>query len=288
MKLNFLKVVMASVLSGALCACGEAGKVKVLTEEDAQRVLKEASVTCQGADCHDSVALLAAVTYSSDSEKTMIVSGSCTATLIAPNMMLTNSHCIPDPVKEGKRPCATSIRFVFPVTEHMPSEDAYCEEVVYFSPHRTGADEEAMTDLHGEGEDIAIVRTSREVARPKVALSYEGLAERTKISAHKMDPGYTPGSITGKIRTMKCSSSFKSDDNYKPFLGRLSRILRFDDCLPTLRGGNSGSVILLPNGEGVGLFQSDNLKVCLGTNLACVQNDILTRKKRTLSEECSK
>ncbi|MGZ3705361.1 MAG: hypothetical protein ACXWP1_05235, partial [Bdellovibrionota bacterium] len=58
----------------------------------------------------------------------------CTAVLVADDLVLTNSHCIPSAVKLLPDLCANRVRLVLPETENFPEENLACKALLGFSP----------------------------------------------------------------------------------------------------------------------------------------------------------
>jgi hypothetical protein len=206
-------------------------------EKRASEFFAKGGVSCSGANCHDSAAMLLAANLKEQYS-------TCSGFLIAPDTLVTNSHCVPDDLKEKpSTDCMNRISIHFPRTAELQAEKVNCREVVEASKLYD------MSKTGDVGQDYAVIKLAREVKRPVLKVSHEGFADGGKYFIHKMNPGGGPNGTYEKIEceAVQRSLLLPGGDSDAAPLAFLTR------C--PVRPGNSGSMILSPEGEAVGVLQ---------------------------------
>lgn len=241
---------------------------------EAQRQAANPIVSCADAEgkCVAAVGMLTIATEDH--------SGACTATLVRNDVVVTNSHCIPDDLKRSGSICSDRIWINFPAHPEHPDYDARvgCREVLHASDLDSWSEEVKP--------DYAFLRLERPVNRPPLALDRAGFRDGEKVEITVVDPYMRNEQIYGRMHTNQCETVFgtsllpKANDT-------LSDTLIFGAC-PIIKG-NSGSAIR-SNGKvrgviqaflnssgireklgqsGVQLLDGSIAEINVGTNLAC-------------------
>ena len=195
------------------------------TSEIAEKLFDEAKITCEDlGQCNPSVGLLVA------RHDTSV--GICTSFLVAPDTVLTNSHCLPEQVKEGDI-CQGMIGVLFPKTNILDEMRTTCKVVTRRSKHTV---EGAIAS-----QDFAVLKLSKELPRPVLSISTKMPSEGEVLSLVSMTPTSksSPMGEIGRAKTCPIIGrnllSPGSDGTNKP-------ILFMAEC--GLVQGNSGSPLL--------------------------------------------
>lgn len=195
--------------------------------EQAQRYASKAEVTCLGDVCHPSVGLLAYATAKG--------AGQCTASLVAPDIVATNGHCVPDDLKAAGADCGGRIYIAFAGRPGHSAERLECERVI-------SAEE---GDGNPSKPDFAFLRLKSRTSRPFLSLSRSGLPE-SRVALHKVDPARSPGRVFGFQKRVDCNviqgsviMDLASHDR--------SLTSQLADC--EVMPGNSGGPILASDGS---------------------------------------
>jgi hypothetical protein len=191
----------------------------------AEKLFDEARVTCEDlGQCNPSVGLL--VTRHDTSV------GVCTSFLVAKDTVLTNSHCLPERMKEGDS-CQGMIEVLFPKTTNFDEMRTTCKVVTRRSNHS------AVGTI--ASQDFAVLKLSKEMSRPVLSVSNKKPSEGDVLSSVSMTPTSKslPMGQIGKPKTCPVLGrnllSPGSDETNKP-------ILFMAEC--GLVPGNSGSPML--------------------------------------------
>jgi len=253
--------------------------------DTAYGIASNAQVSCNDpTQCSPSVGMLTTVIDASNGNQPGSPAGECTAFLVSPQIMATNSHCIPKDLKAPGSSFANRGWVYFPSIDGspgntpMPSYPAVavtCDQVL------------GATTLPAETRavpDYAFFHLSAPVSRPILVFSREGLSDGAKFQLVKVDPT-SKTSAVGSMVSATCTAVHnsilvpKSNDD-------LSGNMLFSDC--TVIEGNSGSPLMDSLGQVHAviqmLFESDTIESRLsiplldgglatlnaGTNFGCV------------------
>lgn len=230
---------------------------------------KEARIACARAEeCPENIGMLVAST----NHEVL----TCTSFLIGNDLILTNSHCIPDEIKKKPALCSERVKIHFPHS----SEAVSCKELVSYSPNFDNA------------PDLALIRTEKTNRIPLI-LHTDGMDEKI-YSIYKITPDKKAKGILTRETCESAINSFALPDFDHP----QSPMLALGNC--HAESGNSGSPILSEKGEAVGVLQariklgesetflrlireylqSDEMApLSSGTNLHCLNGDFSIKKK---------
>ncbi len=216
------------------------------SENEALRESKNWEVKCRDtAQCPDSVAQMVMVAGPK--------LGVCTATLIAPDVAITNSHCFD--IEPGLAPasiCSKGAALIFASASPSGREVVECESVIIKSK------------IGGEGEkdfsnpDYMVLKLKRSLSRKFETIDTQGLEDGLQVIAKKVNP---EGRGVGRLVVDNCEimhGTFLTpgSDN------KLSPVHTMANC--TVMSGNSGSSVFDRSGKIRGLvfagIPEENLK----------------------------
>jgi hypothetical protein len=175
--------------------------------------------------------------------------GLCTWFLIGADIALTNSHCIPNHLKDESSSCKDSLQGAIKTSQG--TEIVSCKKVLYFSE---------LSKKTGSNNDYALLKLDRKLDRSNFfKFVRAGVEENQKVKIHTMNHAEVSGVIFSKYIQHSCI--VKSSE----FLGRISSIgsspvVGFaekgtNDICHTIQG-NSGSPVLNDNDEVVGILHA--------------------------------
>ena len=218
-------------------------------------LLNHAIVTCEDGKCPEGVATLL---NWEPSKGPIVMTYECTAFLVSTTIAATNSHCIPDLVKQHPELCATYVGLKFPAQNDKPTEGVACDRLIQASDIPP-----EDTELKVKFVDFAFIRLNRVVKRNSFVLSREGVKDETSLTLYSSDPEakrILPDKTEDPnmyltIRKKICVSKQNtillpqySVDNADFVVGLGSA------C--TVRKGNSGSPAMTDEGRVVAIFYS--------------------------------
>lgn len=189
------------------------------------KIVQQARVTCREGDtCSPSAGLLAFVELGNQY-------GACTATLVAPDVIATNGHCVPKDLQRADADCRGRLMMVFAPKKGHPEYEARaaCESVIY------------VENPPGDDfPDFAFLKISRVRARPFLQVTREGINDQEIFHVDRSEKSSKPNSIVGIISTTTCrayqnslfAETFTSSDYPTAFLS---------DC--RIVHGNSGAAL---------------------------------------------
>jgi hypothetical protein len=126
---------------------------------------RRSTIRCAG-ECPEAVGAMVVIT---ENERGVVASNFCGVTLVAPDLLVTASHCLDATVFAAGRSCAESVVVLFPATAEHPAESPRCERIETMTPTRPGPGRET-THL-----DHAFVRLSAPLQRTPTPPSGDGL-----------------------------------------------------------------------------------------------------------------
>lgn len=224
----------------AFSACGSkistkktSPSVDCLSTSDSKFLVQTASVTCGNTqDCPSSVALL--------SFQDTCGAGMCTAFLIAQDLAVTNSHCVPEAWKANPKNQKSLMVLNFPSTQNRLSESVSVREIVKWS----NISGESPTET-GKRPDYALLKLSRPVYRDTLSFDSSGVKDLTKLTLVAVTP-QSRLAIRGLLEVKSCQSMMGS--SIQPSYDHPeTSVISFSDC--ELIHGNSGSPILGSDGK---------------------------------------
>jgi hypothetical protein len=207
--------------------------VREIPTENAQKsaqLIQDANLKCQG-KCPENVGL-----YLASRPNSVLT---CTAFLIAPDVVATNSHCLPKVIKDLPDLCPSTIQILFPKANNFGEEKVACKSLLGFSERPNAI-----------SPDLALIQLEKSLSRAPLPLSRAGIAA-TEHTSWKVNPGK---GASGEIVQQTCQLVEK---NYRLplFENRFSKIFVTGDC-PSLPG-NSGAPLINKEGFAVGIFQAE-------------------------------
>lgn len=159
--------------------------------------------------------------------------GQCTASLIGEQTLITNSHCIPDELKQDGADCSKNMAVYFPQTATNPAEKVKCEKVLHIS--KIAKEGEPGFGLEA---DYAVLQLARVVTRPHLTIRRDlGLTDDLKLVAYAIDPKY--GGRTMGILKVKMCSARQGSIAAPSFVQNFAGVGAFSGC--EIIPGNSGS-----------------------------------------------
>ncbi len=244
-----VRLLFLSLALPLLTQCLEAEKPKHVyrfdfdNEQQAKQVLSSLSVTCESpGSCPEASGGLFYLETTKYSYSTSYSGGTCSQTLIAPNKILTNRHCLPANALVKGAACSNVTAF-FPPTLNKPAEKIVCKSVLDLSAAYTASD-----SIH---PDWAVLELVSDSTRTPVATNTDGIPQDTVISAFPVYYSRTfiqsngnsaTFSITGKIRKISCTS--KMNSAYSTYYVHAQNPLVSLVCDTEVIHGNSGTGIL--------------------------------------------
>jgi hypothetical protein len=230
MKLALVGIAAISLLTSCADGASPHGqdgvhKVAAASLISAQSMAQNAEVTCApGEKCSLSVGLVT----SSEADG----AGQCTGTLVGPNLVATNAHCVPADITEGAS-CENRIWITF--ADAPGFEKRIGCRVVLKKKKSKDVDNQI---------DYAFLQLSDISKRPPLRISRLGVSNGMNLRVEKVDPADTPGRITGTQSIAKCQA-IQHTLIYASFSNDYTSSAFFTGC--EIMAGNSGSPILAPD-----------------------------------------
>lgn len=204
------------------------------SEVEARKVLESERVKCDG-DCPDSVASFFLYhTKVETAAGTSHIINHCSATLIAPDQVLTNFHCIEGLVAEGDvldpKKDDVYIEIKFPKTSNFEFESIKGVKILKASKNY----------VRFIAPDWAIIKLEKATKRKPVALSSESVANNIPVQLFPVYFDLTTKPSSGVIKQVKCMQSFESFGDIFA-VDKESPLFVIDQCSAQLVHGNSGT-----------------------------------------------
>ncbi len=253
---------------------GAVYKIPVEDLKTGQILAKNASVHCEeGKECSPSVGLLG-IAYGDKN------AGQCSASLIGDNIVVTNSHCVPDDLKKVGASCNKRIWLHF-VPDARYESVLECDQVLAVSidPGST------------KSPDYAVLKMKQSSARPKFNYSRDGFQNQETIKLHRVNPIHQKGKMSGALGTSNCQAKYDTSV-VERFFDPYALVSLFVNC--KVIPGNSGGPIQAQDGKIRGVIfafvdhdflreraartpyteMSESLEnLNLGSNFACLDDD---------------
>ena len=239
--------------------------------ETIEQMIAGAEIHCQDTSsqaCSPSVAMLISKNQSSTPGMTDV--HLCTSFLIAPDTMMTNSHCIPTELRTAGASCAGKIRFLFADAGGVAKETAGCDQIISASPI-SNEESETISDLSLQ-PDYAVVHLDRVMGRPSFPLSRGGVADLMQLQVDSMEP--TSKTEAKAVLISRTCTAHQGTDDVPQFKQNFSSTIATKEC--TVHLGNSGSPMRDSDGAVRGILfaiavpNSKAKGISLGVNLACM------------------
>jgi hypothetical protein len=194
--------------------------------------IHNSNITCENDDCPEGIAQITSSTELGDSYSV------CTGFLIAKDVLMTNSHCVPEYLSDAGVDCSTRLSVYFPASQTKANfERVYCKEIIY-------------NDDYDDGLDYAFIKLSKKLDRKVFPVVRSGaFKEASKIQTWNMSPNQDrshEGIIKKQICDVVHSSFIKPNFNHANY-----PYITLGDC--TVIGGNSGSPLLDMAGNAIGI-----------------------------------
>lgn len=168
--------------------------------------------------------------------------GVCSSSLIKPDVIVTNYHCLPDHLTQVGADCHRKIEFIFPKSSQHDELRVACDKVVHLSPP---LGKEIIRP------DYAFLQLKEPVRRRPLTVSQRGFPDQAKVSIYKMDPQNPKNqAIIRKIECLVVQNSIMNPY----FTTDTAPMVLLGDC-PVVKG-NSGSPIIMSDGEAHGVVSA--------------------------------
>ncbi len=255
MKVLKVSLFFSLIIVGALmnCGCdsvfdlypphGEIYYYEAPSPAEAQKMAREATVDCQSfSSCSSSVGLLTGNTGANAYQ--------CTAFLVAPQIAITNSHCIPRDLAAAGSDCSNRIWLHFPETSEYLATSAKCSRVIEATT-LIGLRDSSLGETYSKLQpDFAVIELDRPVNRSVIPISRDGFQNERNYTIDKVDPVPGYSHIKGRLVSIECTAKYGD----APASQFNSSNIFFDNC--DVVSGNSGSPVRDGAGAAHGVVQA--------------------------------
>lgn len=173
---------------------------------------------------------------------------------VAPHIVATNAHCIPDSVKRGDVPCGDHLGFVLPTAT--ANQVYLCQKIIAVSEASAGMDL----------DDYAFFEVQATNVKP-LQIHQGGIKDNESIFVYRLNPS-EDFLLGGDFEFTPCRTVYNSLLNLYA-INAYSRTALSMEC--SAKEGNSGSPVVNQKGEVIGILQSKKVADYLwylGQNLA--------------------
>ncbi|MES2963363.1 MAG: trypsin-like peptidase domain-containing protein [Bdellovibrionota bacterium] len=207
--------------------------------KEAPGLIARAKLTCADeSECPESVALMIAVT---EKKNDRVSFQQCTSFLVADDIIATNTHCVPQKLRQPGAKCSGQIAFVFP-TKGGAAVRAECAEVL----STTKIDQNPRSTDYLRKVDVAFMRLSAKVPNvTPLKFDRRGLPDGLRLRALVIDP-VKQGQIEGSLATRDCSTVQATVAN-PSYVSDTAGVATATGC--EIRTGNSGAPALDDDGS---------------------------------------
>jgi hypothetical protein len=263
---TFTTAVLAATLGMILMGCSQPSNSNFVPQNPAKPInenLASAVTYCENeSTCSPSVGYVLAMIEEDGLEGI----GQCTGFLIAPNIVATNSHCIPGHLKYPGASCADTMGIKFPRAQGAKEEIHVCDKILFASDITLDKSSEDFL----KKSDYAFFSLRDSSSRPLLKLSRAGIADGDQLKIYSVDP-MSDSSPEGRLVTRSCQSVKGSRFIAADLLPQSLVAATFGpEC--DVHQGNSGSPALAADGSVVGLLHGGFIK------------DTFNQRKRKLAD----
>lgn len=264
-------------------------KIPVEDLKAGQILAKNASIQCEpGAECSPSVGLLGIAVDDKDA-------GQCSASLIGEDLVVTNSHCVPDDIKKVGASCEKRLWLHF-VPDSRYESELECEKVLAVSLQKGST----------KNPDYAVLKMKQKSKRPVFSYSRKGFENRELVKLHRVNPTRVEGKMSGNLGTTHCKAKYDSSV-VERFFDSLALVSLFVDC--RVIQGNSGGPIQAQDGTIRGVIFAfldqdfireraartpyteleDSIEhLNLGSNFACLEDEFFGKAPAACAQEAER
>lgn len=216
---------------------------------DSIRAMQKDFIVCD-ADCPAHLALITLNFSQPTTEQDARNFEQCLSTLIAPDEILTNAHCVPS------KAVHKYMRVIFPKVGKYPAEVVRVERVFKVSD-----------TVKSPLLDYAVLKLNRSINRPAARLHPKEIAEGQSLNlfTHLIQTDPATGVTYVKLRSQNCVASSAIEPD-----GKYDVVLNLKNCIT--EEGDSGGPIFTPEGELAGVVWGGGQDNTFGLNLMCLPN----------------
>ena len=210
-------------------------KERLKNLKDLREMMLKSTILCKQGDCPSFVGGLFSIKNEDKPDMSM-----CSASLIASDQILTNSHCMHGNSLEEQE---CQARIIFPKTDKYPLEVFECVQILNQPPR----------PKKPESPDWAIIKLDRTSERPPLVFNTEGLKSMEAVTLYKIDFKFDNSFFVGNVVKTHCLSNTNHILSIHS-VGHQSPLFDISHCDQNFLPGNSGSAVLDKKGEMKGLF----------------------------------
>jgi outer membrane biosynthesis protein TonB len=130
----------------------------------------------------------------------------CTAFLVGEQMLMTNSHCLPNSLKVDGASCKSRIQVFFPQTDDQPAEYATCDRVIHASNIQVVGGKSGPLGRFSQEADYALLQLSSTTRRPSLEVSREGINDDMSLWIYSINPLNSDTEVGGVLQAHKCAA----------------------------------------------------------------------------------
>lgn len=257
-----------------------AGRIPTQGMLQAQRIAREAEVTCgDGVSCPEAIGMVVSTQESGVS--------TCTGFLIAPDLAVTSSLCVPADLRGGDASCGARMRILFPADPRgaFAAQEADCASV-------------SMQP----GDSHAYLRLSAASSRRPLAVDASGLPDGDLVQVPVVSPVSSTKPI-GEIQMLSCRVAQHSVV-LPEFVSPFSPVASLAGCqvgsthpgAPVLDGRGAARAVIKGGFGGVEQYQAEFQQLlgprqvpdfAFASNFACIKTPLAAASGRALPRACA-